>query len=63
MTGDDFLLIPATVAANAQAQLQAALTTSQSIASAGRSGQPAMSPYVVQGGPFGTNVPGGSPVS
>ena len=59
VSGEDFLLIPGAVAAGAQAQLQAAQSANQSIGLPNRSQTPAASPYVAQGGPFGSNVPGG----
>lgn len=71
VTGDDFLLIPGAVAVGAQAQLQAAAgqaqarlqaaaSQSRGLPASGRGGSSAAAtPYVAQGGPFGTNVPGG----
>ena len=59
ITGEDFLLIPAAVPAGAQAQLQAAQTTNQTIGLPNRTQTSTASPYVAQGGPFGSNVPGG----
>jgi type II secretory pathway pseudopilin PulG len=72
VTGEDFLLIPGAVAAGAQAQVQAAQSASQSAglpnrssqtSSPGLSGSSASSAasagYVTQGGPLGSNVPGG----
>lgn len=63
VTGEDFLLIPGGVAAGAQAQMQAAQTASQSAGLPNRGTTTAAasttSAYVTQGGPLGSNVPGG----